>query len=99
VVDAKARGIKDGDLVRVYSEHGEMILPAYVSSREAPGCVAVHHGAWYKPAELKTQLDPYGVDMRGAPNILLHDEYRNDIKAPIITKGLVQVEKFSSVVR
>jgi len=99
VVDAKARGIKDGDLVRVYSEHGEMILPAYVTSRTAPGNVAVHHGAWYQPGELKTELSPYGIDMRGAPNILLHNIYRNDVKAPIIIKGLVQVEKFSSVVR
>jgi anaerobic selenocysteine-containing dehydrogenase len=99
VADAKARGIKDGDLVRVYSLQGEMILPAYVTSRETPGNVAVHHGAWYRPAELKTTLDPYGIDMRGAPNILLHDIHRNDVKTPIIIHGIVQVEKYSSVVR
>lgn len=99
VADAKARGIVDGDLVRVSSLQGEMILPAYVTSRETPGNAAVHHGAWYQPAELKTTLDPYGVDMRGAPNILFHDIYRNDTVAPIIDKGIVQVEKFSAVVR
>lgn len=97
MADAKARGIVDGDLARVYSETGEMIIPAYVTSRMSPGCCCVHHGGWYTPSGFKTTLDPYGLDVRGAPNIVLVDEYRNDNQNPIIDKGLVQVEKFNAV--
>lgn len=44
-VDAQARGIKDGDLCRVYSDRGEVELVAYVTNRMTPGTTAVHHGA------------------------------------------------------
>ena len=47
-VDAKARGIKDGDICRVYSDRGETVLTAYVTNRCMPGTAAVHHGAWYQ---------------------------------------------------
>jgi anaerobic selenocysteine-containing dehydrogenase len=97
--DAKARGIVDNDLVRVYSVSGEAVLPAYVTSRESPGCACIHHGAWYTPTDFKTQLDPYGLDVRGAPNILLVQDHGNDNPNAIIDRGLVQIEKFGYVTR
>ena len=70
VADAKARGIKDGDLVRVTSEFGEMIIPAYVTPRIVPGSANVGYGGWYEPTSLKTDLMPDGVDGRGMHNFL-----------------------------
>jgi anaerobic dimethyl sulfoxide reductase subunit A len=97
VSDAKARRFVDGDRVRVYNDIGEMILPAYVTSRVVPGTVCIFHGAWYKPSEHKTQLMPDGIDTGGAPNFLTHNE---DLPQTIVgflpCKGLVQVEKWES---
>jgi len=95
VADAKARGIKDSDPVRVYNDIGEMIIPAYVTSRIVPGTVAVHHGGWYQPSEDKSALMPDGIDRGGAPNLLCHDEDLPDtILGMLPCKGLVQIEKW-----
>jgi anaerobic dimethyl sulfoxide reductase subunit A len=92
-VDAKARGIKDGDTVRVFSETGEMELAAYVTNRMTPGTAAVHHGAWYQGGDGKTMLDQFGMDHRGAPNILLDDTHLPNILGTLLTSGLVEIEK------
>jgi len=95
VADAKARGIKDDDLVTVYNDIGEMIIPAYVTSRVVPGTVAVHHGGWYRPSEEKSELMPDGIDRGGAPNLLCHDEDLPDTIVEMLPcKGLVQIEKW-----
>ena len=92
-VDAKVRGVHDGDLVRVFSETGEMELAAYVTNRMMPGTAAVHHGAWFQGGGKKTERNPYGMDMRGAPNILLDDVHLPNILGTLLTAGLVEVEK------
>jgi anaerobic dimethyl sulfoxide reductase subunit A len=94
VSDAKSRGIKDGDLVRVYNEVGELIMPSYVTSRMSPGVVHVRHGAWPELSQVKTDLMPYGVDMRGAGNFLTSSNYYPWVVGTINCTGLVQVEKF-----
>jgi anaerobic dimethyl sulfoxide reductase subunit A len=95
VADAKARGIRDSDMVKVYNDVGEMILPAYVTSKAMPGTVCVFHGSWYVPGKTKTRLMPDGIDLGGAPNLLIHNE---DVPFTVIgtfqCKGLVQVEKW-----
>jgi anaerobic dimethyl sulfoxide reductase subunit A len=95
VADAKARGIVDDDLVTVFNDIGQMILPAYVTSKVVPGTVCVFHGSWYTPGKNKNSLMPDGIDTRGAPNILIHNE---DLPDTIIgffpCKGLVQIEKW-----
>jgi anaerobic dimethyl sulfoxide reductase subunit A len=96
VADAKARGIKDDDPVRVYNDRAEMIMPAYVTSRVVPGTVNIFHGGWYKPNETKTNLMPEGIDTRGAPNLLTHyDEHLPDtILDHLPCKALVEIEKW-----
>jgi anaerobic selenocysteine-containing dehydrogenase len=44
--DAAARGISDGDRVRVHNERGELRLAARVGDAVRPGVVAVPHGWW-----------------------------------------------------
>jgi anaerobic dimethyl sulfoxide reductase subunit A len=42
--DAKARGIKDGDICRVWNDQGSVALPAYVTNRMMPGIVNIRMG-------------------------------------------------------
>lgn len=64
--DAAARGIMDGQRVRVFNDIGATILPAQVTNRIAPGVVSIKEGAWYVPS-----LD--GVDTQGCANVLTTD--------------------------
>ena len=94
VLDAIARGIVDNNMVRVFNDIGEMILPAYVTSRIVPGTVCVFHGSWYVPGK-KTHLMPDGIDMRGSSNLLTHNEDLPDtVIGHLPCKRLVQIEKW-----
>jgi anaerobic dimethyl sulfoxide reductase subunit A len=90
--DAKARGIKDNDLVHVYNDNGEMIMPAYVTSRITPGVTCIYHGAWAVPSSVKTALSPDGIDTRGHENLLTYCHDQRSDAIPVT--GLVEVEKF-----
>ncbi|MDO8636194.1 MAG: molybdopterin dinucleotide binding domain-containing protein, partial [Dehalococcoidia bacterium] len=83
--DAKERGIKEGDMVRVFNDRGEMVIPAIVTERIMPGVVDVPQGAWYDP-------DERGVDKGGCANILTLDEISPG-GAFCSNTALVQVEK------
>lgn len=84
-VDARKRGIRDGDSVRVFNDRGEMIIPARVTERIMPGVVDLPQGAWYRP-------DQDGVDRGGCANVLTKDAYSPG-GATCHNTGLVEVEK------
>jgi anaerobic dimethyl sulfoxide reductase subunit A len=83
--DAQKRGIKDGNMVRVFNDRGEMVIPASVTGRIIPGVVDIPQGAWYDP-------DENGVDRGGCANILTKDIASPGGAFPSNT-CLVQVEK------
>jgi len=83
--DAQARGIKDGDPVRVFNDRGQMIIPAKVTERIMPGVVDVPQGAWYSP-------DEQGIDRGGCANVLTRDEPSPGGVWSTHT-GLVQIQK------
>jgi anaerobic dimethyl sulfoxide reductase subunit A len=66
--DAGERGIQDGDLVRIYNQRGEMVVPCRVTPRIFPGLVDIPQGAWWTP-------DAAGVDRRGAVNLLTSERW------------------------
>ena len=62
-LDAAPRGISDGDLVRVWNDRGDMLIPARLTRRIMPGVVDIPQGAWWNP-------DTEGVDQGGCINVL-----------------------------
>ncbi|MBW2090899.1 MAG: molybdopterin-dependent oxidoreductase [Deltaproteobacteria bacterium] len=84
-VDAQARGIIDRDMVRVFNDRGEVIIPAKVTERIMPGVVDIPSGSWFKP-------DRHGVDKGGCPNTLTKETYSPGGSFTYNT-CLVQVEK------
>lgn len=92
--DAKARNIEAEDLVYVYNEFGEIVLPVYITSKIMPGTVAIYHGGWYQPNEVRTEKMPYGIDRRGACNLLIGDTHLPHAVGALLVAGLVEVKKF-----
>ncbi len=86
VSDAKARGIKDNDMVKVYNDRGTVVMPAYITARIMPGVILIHHGGKYMP-------DKSGVDFGAAASMLLGGE-SDSCFAPARATNLVQVEKY-----
>lgn len=46
-LDAQKRGIRNGDMVRVFNSRGELRIPAKVTPRIMPGVSAMGQGAWH----------------------------------------------------
>jgi anaerobic dimethyl sulfoxide reductase subunit A len=85
-LDAKERGIEHGDLIKVFNDRGELVLPAKVTTRIAPGVISVPQGSWYKP-------DGDGVDKGGSTNTLTSWKPSPLAKGNPQHTNLVQVEK------
>jgi biotin/methionine sulfoxide reductase len=68
--DAAARGIRDGDVVRIYNNRGACLAGAVLSEALRPGVVQLATGAWYDPAD-PTAATPFCV--HGNPNALTRD--------------------------
>ena len=68
--DAAARGIRDGDIVRLYNDRGACLAGATLSTALRPGVVQLATGAWYDPEDPGAD-DPLCV--HGNPNVLTAD--------------------------
>ncbi|MDP2660894.1 MAG: molybdopterin-dependent oxidoreductase [Dehalococcoidia bacterium] len=64
--DASARGISDGQTVRVFNDIGTVIITVRSTERIMPGVVNIYQGAWYQP-------DEQGRDRGGCVNVLCKD--------------------------
>src|SRR5436190_12255946 len=53
--DATARGISDGDIVRLYNDRGACLAGAMLSDALRPGVVQLATGAWYDPEDPAAQ--------------------------------------------
>ncbi|MBW1783698.1 MAG: molybdopterin-dependent oxidoreductase [Deltaproteobacteria bacterium] len=84
-MDARERGITDGDLVRVFNDRGRITIQANVTERIMPGVVDLPVGGWYNP-------DEDGADRGGCANVLTKDTYSPGGAFPYNT-CLVQIEK------
>jgi anaerobic dimethyl sulfoxide reductase subunit A len=66
-VDAMARGLKEGDFVKIESRHGKVVRPLHVTDRIMPGVTTLGEGAWMDIDE------ETGIDRAGATNTLNGD--------------------------
>jgi trimethylamine-N-oxide reductase (cytochrome c) len=86
--DAAKRGIKSGDIVKIYNERGAVLGGAYITERIMPGVVSQDHGArcdWIIPGEL---------DRGGANNLISPAGLVSKNCGGQVTSGfLVEVEK------
>jgi anaerobic dimethyl sulfoxide reductase subunit A len=63
-IDAEARGLQTGDIVKVTSRHGTVIRPLLITERLMPGVCYLGEGAWAEVDEAS------GIDKAGATNTL-----------------------------
>jgi biotin/methionine sulfoxide reductase len=68
--DAARRGIRDGDVVRVFNDRGSCLAGASVTDVVRPGVVQLSTGAWYDPLD---PADPDAMCVHGNPNVLTAD--------------------------
>jgi len=67
-IDARARGVIDGDHVRVFNDRGAMIIPCWVTERIMPGVVHLAEGGPFLP-------DENGTDRGGCANVFTKAGY------------------------
>ena len=86
--DASSRGVKNGDVVRVYNERGVVLGGAYVTERIMPGVVYMDHGARYDP------VVPGEIDRGGAINTITpHNITSKNATGMVVSSFLVEVAK------
>ena len=90
--DAAARGIQEGDIVRLFNTRGACLASAALTEQVMPGVVQLPTGAWYDPGH-----DAQGRPLcrHGNPNVLTRDQGTSSL-----TQGCsgqltaVQMERF-----
>lgn len=68
--DARARGISDGDVVKVFNDRGAFLAGAIVSDNIRPGVVQIATGAWFDPL---VHGEPGSLEKHGNPNMVTED--------------------------
>jgi biotin/methionine sulfoxide reductase len=90
--DAAARGIADGDVVRVFNDRGACLAGVIVSDEVMRGVVQLSTGAWYDPAEPGVAGS---LCKHGNPNVLTRDRGTSRLgQGPSAQTVLVEVERF-----
>jgi biotin/methionine sulfoxide reductase len=91
--DAAARGIKDGDIIKLFNERGACLAAIVLTEQVRQGVVQLPTGAWYDPEDPE---DDKPLCVHGNPNVLTRD-----IGTSRLAQGCsgqlttVQVERFT----
>jgi biotin/methionine sulfoxide reductase len=90
--DAKARGIKDGDIVRLFNGRGACLAAAKITDDIRAGVVRLPTGAWYDPEDAN---DDNPLCVHGNPNVLTRDVGTSSLAQGCCGQlTTVQVERF-----
>lgn len=83
---AEAKGIKDGDMVKVFNKVGEVTVKARLTENVAEDVLLMYE-AWYGRTNFNVQnvVDDESSDMgtfkTGAPGVAIHDQFADIVKA------------------
>lgn len=93
--DAGARGIEDGDLVRLFNDRGACLAGVRLSADVRPGVVALPTGAWFDPTDAGDSAP--GLERHGNPNALTLDKGTSRLgQGASAHTTLVEVERFDA---
>ncbi len=91
--DAVARGISDGDVVRIFNDRGSCLAGAVISYDVRPSVIRLSTGAWFDP------LDPAADEVfcvHGNPNVLTRDVGTSKLAQGCTGQhALVQIERWN----
>ena len=91
--DARARGIAQNDLVRVFNQRGACICSALISDHIRRNVIQISTGAWFDPMPDEGQL----LCKHGNPNVLTLDKGASSLaQGPVAHSCLVEIEKLKS---
>ncbi|SED15048.1 biotin/methionine sulfoxide reductase [Rhizobiales bacterium GAS188] len=68
--DASARGIADGDIIRLFNSRGACLAAVHLTTDIRPGVVQLPTGAWYDPEDPQEDKP---LCVHGNPNVLTRD--------------------------
>lgn len=90
--DAAARGLRDGDIARVFNDRGALLAGVRLSDAVHPGVLHMATGAWYDPLDLP---DGTTLDVHGNPNSVTNDIGTSSLtQGPSANSCLVEVERY-----
>lgn len=89
---ASARGIADGDIVRLFNGRGACLAAAVLNDGVRADVVQLATGAWFDPLEPGT---PGSICKHGNPNMLTPDKGTSRLaQGPIAHTCLIEIEKY-----
>jgi biotin/methionine sulfoxide reductase len=90
--DAAARGIRDGDVVRVFNDRGACLAGVRLHEGVREGVLVLPTGAWYDPL---VPGAPGSLEKHGNPNVLTLDKGTSKLTQGCSAhSALVEVERF-----
>jgi len=94
--DAAERGIRDGDVVRVFNDRGAFLAGVRISDELRRGVVQIATGAWY---DMLDPGDPLSLEIHGNPNAVTNDIGTSSLaQGPSPNSCLVQVERYEGAI-
>ncbi len=90
--DAAARGISDGDVVRLFNDRGASLAGARITDGIRPGVVCLSTGAWFDPLNA---AEIGSLDKHGNPNVLTLDKGTSKLAQCCTAQStLVEIERY-----
>ncbi len=90
------RGIKHGDIVKIYNERGIILAIAYVTEKVIPGNARIDHGARIDPIATDVENNIW-IDRGGSPNLITpRNPVSKNCTGHCVSGYLVEVEKLEA---
>jgi biotin/methionine sulfoxide reductase len=90
--DAASRGVRDGDIIRLFNSRGACLAGVRVTEDIRPGVIQLPTGAWYDPADPE---DDMSHCVHGNPNVLTRDVGTSNLAQGCTGQlTMVEVERF-----